>query len=55
MWYKNNMAFKHIPRTTIDVKSGFDHNSCCPDTKDYQVCKDIACAPADDGNVLQSN
>ena len=50
---KNNMAFKpHIPRTTIDVKIWLDHNSCCPDTKDYQVCKDIACAPAEDGNGI---
>ena len=50
---RNNMAFKpHIPRTTIDVKIWLDHNSCCPDTKDYQVCKDIACAPAEDGNGI---
>ena len=49
----NNLAAKpHIPRTTIDVKIWLDHESCCPDTKDYQVCKDIDCAPAEDGNGI---
>ena len=33
----------HIPRTTIDVKIWRDHESCCPDTKDYSVCKAMGC------------
>ena len=45
-WFQQNNAKPHIPRTTIDVKIWVDHNSCCPDTKDYQVCKDIGCADA---------
>ena len=42
----------HIPRTTIDVKIWRDHESCCPDTKDYSVCKAIKCLPADDPNGI---
>jgi hypothetical protein len=46
----NNKELKpHIPRTTIDVKIWVDHNSCCPDTKDYQVCKDIDCIDRPNG------
>jgi len=47
---RNNIAAKpHIPRTTIDVKIWVDHDSCCPDTKDYQVCKDIDCIDRPNG------
>ena len=46
----NNKELKpHIPRTTIDVKIWLDHESCCPDTKDYQVCKDIDCIDRPNG------
>ena len=46
----NNKELKpHIPTTTIDVKIWLDHESCCPDTKDYQVCKDIDCIDRPNG------
>ena len=49
----NNMELKpHIPRTTIDVKIWLDHNSCCKDTKDYQVCKAIKCLATDGPNGI---
>jgi hypothetical protein len=51
---KNNVALKpHIPRTTIDVKIWLDHNGCCADTKDYQVCKAIKCLATDDPNGIE--
>jgi hypothetical protein len=50
----NNAAQKpHIPWTTIDVKIWRDHESCCPDTKDYSVCKAIKCLPTDDPNGIE--
>jgi hypothetical protein len=49
----NNIEAKpHIPRTTIDVKIWRDHDSCCPDTKDYKVCKAIKCLPTDGPNGI---
>ena len=49
----NNVDVRpHIPRTTIDVKIWRDHESCCPDTKDYSVCKAIKCLPTDDPNGI---
>ena len=51
---RNNEELKpHIPRTTIDVKIWLDHYGCCADTKDYQVCKAIKCAPAEDGDSIE--
>ena len=50
----NNMALKpHIPKTNIDVKIWLDHNGCCQDTKDYQVCKAIKCLATDDPNGIE--
>jgi len=49
-----NAALKpHIPKTTIDVKIWRDHEDCCKDTKDYKVCKEIGCLPADDPNGIE--
>ena len=45
---RNNEELKpHIPRTTIDVKIWLDHEECCTDTKDYQVCKAMKCLITD--------
>jgi len=50
----NNVALKpHIPKTTIDVKIWRDHEDCCKDTKDYNVCKAIKCLLSDDPNGIE--
>jgi hypothetical protein len=50
----NNVALKpHIPKTTIDVKIWRDHESCCADTKDYNVCKAIGCLSTDEPNGIE--
>ncbi len=50
----NNIALKpHIPKTTIDVKIWRDHEDCCKDTKDYNMCKAIKCLLSDDPNGIE--